>query len=380
MKFDLPIRVTKLCYAACIVLCLAMQLYGNRCGLLLTPDSSNYISASQSFKTEGNFKSPDGSWYTYWPPLFPITLAVFDSPEQAARWMYVVGTILIGVVTILTLNQLIQKNLLKLLVLLLTLTSVQFMMISVFLWSEMNFILLVVCATYFALNLNRSKYDLIALTVFLFLMCLQRNAGVFIVSGTCCWILIDKQISLRKRILTSALVFILAISGLIAWNIYLSVIVDSGFYVYKHEFFIHAAENFAAVSAIVVRMFIPVQGTWTSLVGIVALLGLVTIIIKASQSIKLIGLLILFYWAGHVFMFRLNIDDMDRYLSPVIFLIYLLLFFGLEKAIQHVSKRTLILCTLLFVLWTMYPTYRTLANLVQWSNTSCALLLQKAGV
>lgn len=371
MKSDLSARTTTWCAVGVIFLSLLLQAYGHRCGLLLTPDSHNYVSASVSFKNNGRFLSPDGSLYTYWPPLFPVTLALFDSPGHAVPWMYAVVTILIGIMAMCILNKLLQKNFLKILVLLLTLTSVQFMMISVFLWSEIIFLLLVVCVVYCALNLNRARTYFFALLMAAFLMCLQRNAGVFILGGVSCWMVLDKTSILKIRIVKSLMLFMVGVSGLIAWNIYLSVIIDSGFFVYKHEFFVHAGENFATVSTMLVKIFIPVSGWIASVTGILMVAALILQIRRSGSSIQLIGLLILFYWLGLVCMFRLDIYDIDRFLSPIVLFIYLIVFDWLGKVYQHQAKRGRIVMAIILLLWMAYPVYRTVTNLQQWNKSSC---------
>lgn len=376
MKSDLPATTTKWCFAAVIVVCLAMQWYGHQCGLLFTDDSANYVSASQSLKANGNFRSPDGSLYTYWPPLFPATLALFDSPGHAVPWMYSVVTILIGLLSIVILNRILESNRFKVLVLFLTLTSVQFMMVSVFLWSEMNFLLLVLCVTACALNLKKSNTYVIGLLVFAFLMCLQRNAGVFILAGVSCWIFLDKTLKLRTRLTKSLLVFLVGVSGLIAWNIYLSFVIESGFFFYKHEFFVHAIENFTTISNMLVRIFIPVSGWISVVIGILLMVALIFHIRNSSPFVQLIGLLILFYLTGLICMFRLDIHDIDRFLSVIIFFIYALVFESVAKESKQFSKTVRILAFPLLLLWTIYPFYRTVNNLRQWNSKSCARIAQ----
>jgi hypothetical protein len=378
VKSDLSAQTTKWCFAAIIVLCLIMQWYGHACKLLFTDDSANYVSASQSLRANGSFHSPDGSLYTYWPPLFPATLALFDSPEHAVPWMYGVVTILIGLLSILILNRIFQNNFYKVIVLFLTLSSVQFMMISVFLWSEMNFLFLVLCVTVCALSLNASRKYFIGLLIFAFLMCLQRNAGVFILSGVCCWILLDKKLSVRTRIAKSLILFTVGISGLVVWNIYLSFIIESGFFFYKHQFFVHALENFSTMSAMLVRIFIPVSGWIASVIGIVMVAGLIFQIWRLNASVQLIGLLVLFYWVGLVCMFRLDIYDIDRFLAPIIFFIFLLLFKYSEIFFKHVGKPVRITFFSLLIVWMMYPLYRTVLNLRQWNGKGCSHFAQNA--
>ena len=377
MKSDLSDRTTKWCLAAVIVVCLALQWYGHECGLLFTDDSANYVSASQSLKTDGSFRSPDGSLYTYWPPLFPATLALFDSPEHAAPWMYSVVTILISILSILILDRVLENNFYKVLVLLLTLTSVQFMMISVFLWSELNFLLLVLGVTACALNLKKSEKYFFGLLVMAFLMCLQRNAGVFILAGVCGWILLDKTQLLKTRATKSLLIFFVGISGLVVWNVYLSYIIDSGFFFYKHEFFVHALENFSSVSTMLVRMFVPVSGVPAIILGVLLLAVLIFRIRKAAPEGQLIGLMILFYWIGLVCMFKLDIYDVDRFLSVIIFFIYLLIIEFIEGTSQSFTKPVRIIFFSLLLVWMVYPAYRTITNLKQWNSKGCTLVAQK---
>ncbi|HET9052949.1 MAG TPA: hypothetical protein VFM90_02170 [Cyclobacteriaceae bacterium] len=373
MKSDLSATATKWCYAIIILLSLSMQWYGHRCGLLLTPDSANYVSASQSLKADGNFLSPDGSLYTYWPPLFPATLALFDSPERAALWMYAIVTILIGILSVLILNRILENNLYKVMVLFLTLSSVQFIMISVFLWSEMNFLLLVLGVTFCSLNYNKSRKHFTGLLIVAFLMCLQRNAGVFILAGVCGWVLLDKTLPLKIQVTRSAIIFIAGISGLVAWNIYLSVIIESGFFFYKHEFFVHALENFSSVSIMLTRIFIPVSEWIANVIGIAMIVALIVQIKKSNAVVRLIGLLVLCYGLGLVCMFRLDIYDMDRFLSIILLFIFLLVFQALEKLSSDFTKPRKIVLAVILLLWMAYPVYRTVTNLQHWNESSCSI-------
>lgn len=370
MKSDVSTR-TSIWYAAVvIVVSLSLQVYGHRCGLLFTPDSHNYVSAAISFKTDGTFLSPDGSFYTYWPPLFPVTLALFNSPD-AVPWMYAVATILIGIITMRILTVYLKNNLLKILVLFLTLTSVQFMMISVFLWSEINFLLLTLCVVYCALNLKKARVYFFGLLAAAFLMCLQRNAGVFILGGVSCWMALDKTRLLKIRVVESTLLFVVGVSGLIVWNIYLSVIIDSGFYVYKHEFFIHALNNFSTVAAMLIRIVVPVSGQIVTVLGLGMLVALIVHIRRSTSAVQLIGLLVLFYWLGLVCMFKLDVNDVDRFLSPIILFIYLLVMEWLEKFSMEKAKPVKIVVTVVVFIWMVYPVYRTVTNLQQWHGASC---------
>src|SRR5688572_17596485 len=79
-----------------IVISLLIQFYVTNCGLLLTYDSREYLSAANSFNEQGVFMGTDGTPYVFWPPLFPMILSLFADPQAAMVWINLVVSALIG--------------------------------------------------------------------------------------------------------------------------------------------------------------------------------------------------------------------------------------------------------------------------------------------
>lgn len=366
-------RPTQVIFVLIVFASLAIQFYGHACGLLLTPDSYQYLSAAQSFKTSFQFLSPDGSYYTYWPPLYPILLSIFDSPELVVPWIYAGCTCVIAVLIWVITSKLLKHNFSKIFVLADTILSVQYIMITIFLWSETLFLTLIIVGIYCTLKSKKSTSWFVVLLVTGFLMCLQRNAGVFIVAGISVWMLCDTERVFKQRLVRSIVLVGLSISGLCAWNIYLSNFTDSGFVVYKHEFFIHALANFSTISLTLVKIFAPFPIIITTGMGviIVGVLVFVTIRLRNQPGIHLIHVIVLMYWLGLICMFWLDTHDMDRFLSVILPFIFIILAYWIEllsKSFTLPQKRILVF---VLMLWMIYPALRTLINVRQWHHSTC---------
>jgi hypothetical protein len=375
VQFDLSKRQTQSLFVFILALSIALQWYGHACGLIKTSDSYQYLSAAQSFKTNGNFLSPDGSYYTYWPPLFPVILSVFDSPESALIWIHVVAKVSIGLLIYFIANEFLEKNIFKVLFFVATLCSVQITMISVFVWSELIFLLLLLLTVYCALKMKASQLHFIGLLVFSFLMCLQRNAGAFFIPAIGLWIVLDTTSKNEERIVRSTAVCISGLAGLFLWNIYISYFIPSNFYFYRHEFFVDYALNFSTLSTLLIKFFIPRSEIFATFLGLVLLLAVVVLTVKGNfhnRHVQLVGLLILFYWMGLMSMARLDIYETDRYLSVILHFVYLLFFFLIEIGFKRVNAARQLAMVVVLLLWMIYPVSRAIKNTHIWNEKSCS--------
>jgi hypothetical protein len=374
VPFDLSKRLTRLLFIFILALSIALQGYGHACGLILTSDSYQYLSAALSFKASGNFLSPDGSYYTYWPPLFPVILSFFDNPEHALIWIHVLARIFIGLFIYFLANKFLEKNIIKIFFLVVSLCSVQMMMISVFLWSELIFLLLLLLAVYCALRMKESSIYFLGLLLFSFLLCLQRNAGAFIIPAVSLWIFLDSDLTWKERITKSAILMMSGLAGLFLWNIYISFFIPSNFYFYKHNFFMDSVLNFSTLSTPLIRLFVPGAEILATFFGVILFLVVVVYVVKADHSnrhLQLLGLLILFYWIGLMVMVKLDGYETDRYLSVVIPFVYVMSFCAVERGFKNVNSRWQWLAVILLCLWTIYPVVRSVKNVLAWNERSC---------
>ena len=79
-----------------VVGALAMMVWTQACGLLLTHDSRQYLAAAQSFSTSWQFLGTDGTPITYWPPLFPILLSMLPESVETLRWVHMILVVILS--------------------------------------------------------------------------------------------------------------------------------------------------------------------------------------------------------------------------------------------------------------------------------------------
>lgn len=372
MSFDLSKQLTRLLFMFIVALSIVFQWYGHRYGLLLTSDSLQYLSAAHSFKTEGIFLSPDGSLYTYWPPLFPVILSLADSPELVLPWINVCVTPGIAFLLFFLADRIFEKNIFRIIFIMISLCNVQMIMISVFLWSELIFFLFVLMAVVCAVKMKHSNLWFVILLIVLCLMCLQRNAGAFLVPAFSLWFLLDRDRSQRERIFKSILMLVVGLGGLVIWNVYLSFFTPSGFYFYKHEFFGELAFNLSRFASTLCGFIIPLSEGPAGVFGCILILIMIFFLFKTERSglQQLIVLLVLFYFSGFIVLGKLDAYEMDRYLSVIVAFIYMIFLSLNEKMtmkIRPIQQRALVI---ILMLWLIYPLARTLKNVSAWNERS----------
>ncbi|HEY8936312.1 MAG TPA: hypothetical protein VIM65_13860 [Cyclobacteriaceae bacterium] len=345
------------------------------CGFIMTPDSDNYISASRSFRESGIFLSPDGSRYSNWPPLFPVILSLFNDPAFVMIWITLFCKIIIGCLVLYLANHFLHHTFYKIIFLLATFLSVHFLLISVFLWSEILFMTLLLIYTYFAFNHYKKPtlyYYLLLLTGFL--LCLQRNAGLFWVTATALWFVINERTPLLQRLIKNGLLVLVSASGLIFWHFYNVFMIEHASPFHKRPFFSGVFLNIEMISSCLGKSFFPSAGIWSVLLGLVIALILALYGVKyfrADNSITLLVLGIIIYTLGFLPIPRLDIHDMERYFAVVLPVFLLFPLIALENVSERFPHRA-ILIRICLIIWSVYPVSRMVKNAMQWHNASCA--------
>jgi hypothetical protein len=355
-----------------LMLCLLLEYYGRYCGFILTSDSLQYLSAAKSFSENGKLLCTDGSYYSYWPPLFPILLS-WGNPIIILSSLNVISKLIIAAIMLYLAFSFFQTTFYRIIFLTASLLSVQFIMISVFVWTELFFMCLLFGNIFFALNLNRKNYFYWLLLTG-FLMCLQRNAGLFCVSGVCIWLLLDKENTLSKNFLKTSLFFFVSTSGLWAWNIYNTFFIPSNFNFYQHSFFKDWTYNLGLISQTFVSLFLPLKYITLSVIAFCSTLIIVLYTLRNSIDRKLLLLVttLAMYIAGYSVMVKLDAYEMDRYFSVVTPIIFLLVLLGVEKSQLRLRNRWLrIALTITVICWLAYPLTRTIKNVQAWHERSC---------
>lgn len=354
-----------------------LEWWVRECGFLLVSDSYQYLSAARSFREAGIFLSPDGSYYTIWPPLFPMILSVFDEPLNAAIWINALSKIVMGGCLFYLSNHLLKEFFTKSLYLILALiANVSLVWISVFFLSEILFMGLVYVNIVLTLQpRTRSTYFFMVLTGFLF--CLQRNAGLFIIGGTSIWMLIEGKLSVKRKLFSAALYFIVCTSGQWLWNFYNASFIPEEVVFYEHPFLADAGINLLRVLSALGWLFLPLQGWHSILSGallIIAVFFLLHTNILSDSRWQLLILIIVCYIGGYIAMPELDVHEMDRYFSVVVPIIFLLCLKASENIPGYFVKKFFVHVCL--ILWLCYPLLRTGKNALQWHERSCAKIMK----
>lgn len=179
--------------------------YALRPGLAGTSDSVYYLSAARSMAAEGQLRNPDGTVYSFWGPLYPITLAPGILFRQ--NWLLVAGQLLstlgtVGLWSWLGWRLLPTRGSGVLYALVLGF-SAPLLVAAKFVWSEPLFELLFAGYVVALYQYHRSgQIDwLLAATALGFLLPLQRTSGLFLLGGTGLGLLQDRQRWPLKRVL-----------------------------------------------------------------------------------------------------------------------------------------------------------------------------------
>lgn len=357
-----------------VVFSILIELVVRSCGFLMTPDSYNYISAAKSFKEAGLFLSPDGSHFTNWPPLFPIVLSFFTKPELALTWIQIICKMIIGLFIFLLAEEFLQNTVTKIVYMSAVFFSVHLLLIAVFLWSEIIFMTLLLAHIYLSLNETNKKYYYSLLLLTGFLLCLQRNAGLFMIVSTSLWFMLDKSVFLKKRLIRNLVYIIVCSSGLWFWHFYNVIHLHEGSAFYKRAFFEDAVVNLELILSCLGNAFVPVRGFLAESAGVVITTALFFFglkYFKMNRSHKLLVLCLVFYTVGFVPIPNLDIYDMERYFAiilPVFLLFPLLLVERLNS--DYPGRVTLI--NICLAMWLVYPVLRMTKNAIQWHEMSCS--------
>lgn len=202
---------------------LVLSFMANPFGIGISPDSVNYLSASKSLITSGDFIGFDGTLITHWPPLFPIILASINllGINPIDSMPYINGLIL-GLSSLLTFYFVRSKTQsldISILAGFLVSTGLPLLFVSGMLWSEPIFILLILLSFVFLTNYLKKPSS--ANLVFLGVVCaaafLQRYSGITLILSSSLIMLFFLEKSLRVRIIHILLFGVISCLPVATW-------------------------------------------------------------------------------------------------------------------------------------------------------------------
>jgi hypothetical protein len=367
-------KITAVVCVSVLMLSIILEWYGRYCGFILTNDSLQYLSAAKSFSESGKFLSPDGSYYSYWPPLFPIILSWWDDAFLALSFINLISKVCIAIVLFWLSITFFEKTFYRIIFLIVSMLSVYITLISVFVWTELLFLALILLNAYFALNRHKQRF-FYWLLVTGFLLCVQRNAGLFWISGVCLWMVFDQKSTFSKNILKTLLFFLVSTSGLWAWNIYNTFFLPADFSFYKHSFFQDWTYNMMLITKTHANMIVPVHNTITILLVSGSVIAFLFYKLKNNGDRKVLFFIStwVMYTMGYSVMVKLDVYEMDRYFSVMIPIIFLVLIFCAEKVSRGVSPKVQMALMVVMSCWLVYPLIRTVKNVQFWHDRSCSI-------
>jgi len=348
---------------------LGLFLYALPCELIKTNDSLDYLSAAQSFWTDGTFKSPDGTDYAHWPPLYPIVIALIGQLMISIKLFHGLLIVAIGLMLWNLSAYYLQKPLYRYLWLAAVLTSVQFLMVSVFLWSELLFLLLLLINLKAYLKRTEWKYWMILFVLTGLLMCLQRSAGFFWMAGMGWLLAMDKPKDLKNWVL-SFIYCAISVSGLLYWILSKSEGNDTGFDIWEHKFFIDFGDNLLKIFLATGKFFLPLSN-FSAWIWVLILVSILWLRKHIDKSITDIFWLMGFYTLGYALMQNLDINEIDRYYAVIYPFFFLLILILIERFAENQSKKVGLGLLIVFLIWMAYPLSRTFVNVERWEERSC---------
>ncbi|MFC7669688.1 hypothetical protein ACFQT0_21700 [Hymenobacter humi] len=199
---------------------LALFAWATAPGLAGTADSGFYLHAAGTLRTAGRLLHPDGTAYRYWPPLYPVLVALAGS-LGALRLVHAVALAL-SVVAWSKLGRRLLPLRASLVLPWALALSTPWLVVSKFVWGEAVFLVLVagyVLALFQGLHTWRGSWWALATAVG-FLLPLQRTAGFFLLAGLAVGLLLQhKQLGLKQRMFVAGHFALTGLGGVV-WHFY----------------------------------------------------------------------------------------------------------------------------------------------------------------
>jgi len=360
---------------ACFALLFMAFFVATACGLGMTTDSFKYSVTAQNLVSSGEFITVGGKPYTYWPPLFPIVLALL--PSQSPWLLNLLNAAcLLGSILIwyrISCNYLTPNWRLFYLFTLCSATPI--LMVHVYVWTEPIF-LLMFSGYLYSLHRFLEKEALnwlLSATIFAFFMLLQRNAGIMLLMGMSLGILIFRFDLFKRRFGYFLTHGFFSVSGWAVWQYWQYFIrkqTESIDYFFvteidwlKYDAFLKAWYSHwlprdapgAAVGFVVLVIFFVVMGKKT--------------IFDPYQ--KSLWFMIGFYVLLLLVMPFTTHRDAIRYQAIFIPPLFLNIVFIFQKPFRALSQKIQLVVLCLLIIWMLYPLARIAKNTVHFHQVFC---------
>ncbi len=230
-------------------------------GLAGTADSGYYLHAAGTLRAAGLLLHPDGSAYRYWPPFYPVLVALGGS-LGALRLLH--GAALVASLVVWSrLGRWLLSGALALVFPWLLAFGTPWLVVSKFVWGETVFLALFTGyagALFRWLRLGDARWWWVA-TALSFLLPLQRTAGFFLLAGVALGLLLARRAGGWKRLLPVAGHIWLAVLGGVVWHIYALLLAAPSVYRLNRGWpqLVSSAADYGFVLS---RWLLPVRAAW----------------------------------------------------------------------------------------------------------------------
>tara|TARA_R110002012_G_scaffold94666_2_gene229045 strand:- start:2242 stop:3438 length:1197 start_codon:yes stop_codon:yes gene_type:complete len=348
-------------------------VYAVWCGLGLTYDSHNYLSAARAIAEGRPMETQLGAKYVAQPPLFPAILSLWNGNLSFSK----VFNIVCYAVTLILIWKLIDIVLCsfsyKVLACFYIFLSTPLLLVHSFLWSEPFFLVLIqlIIVTLYFHGETKSVYLFYALILLSLLLCAQRNAGVFIVSSIFLTFFLEES-SFVNRI-KIGIAFLTSSSGFFLWNLYGFSREGGGFL--DAGYLQNVGGNILEYSSAIGVWFVPGTSSHYVVVaaGILSLWFVISIFFSSEPIsprltfLRQLSTIPVVYVLGFVILGKPVASDAERFLAGI-FPVYSVVVFQAIERMQIKGKKWLILPVAIILL---YGLLRTGNNAKRWNESNC---------
>lgn len=331
-------------------------------GPAVSPDSVRYLSTAENLLKGNSFYMYDQMPYVSWPPLFPMLIALISLFGISSLWSaMIINSLSLALVIFagyLTFRKYFDRTLFVILFIALIVILKPLYFVSIWVWTEILFILLTLIFFKSILDYlatKAPKYLILTISTAA-LASMQRYAGITVIlSGICIIIFCNSRISLWKRVKCSTLFAIVSSIPIALWLLRNRIVSDSmpGFF---RQPSVNMYDQIYTGANVFTGWFLRHEIDFStrlvfSILIIAVVMTLLIIgrskgVIDPSGKIKKVLPFIIFIAIYFTFVIATTYYTMDRigirYLSPLFVYTAFILILLLEQAyltVIHIAKR-----------------------------------------
>lgn len=340
-------------------------------GNLDTNDSIWFKEIATSLATDYSYFR-EGVFVSAWPPLYPLTLALahgnMDNFIHIFHWLCLLGSLFVWT----KIGRFFLSDAwLGVFMISLSLAT-PLIMISVFVWSEIFFLLLFSAYLLYCLKFIESgrRSAILIAALFGFLMMLQRNAGFFLFAGSIAGLLANYRRFSGKQLIAIGLHAFLAITGFTTWNIYALLFKE------KLDIMHELVPQFSPVRNLVLSFhelglnFVPGSLSYgAAFTGLLIFVGAGIYIVSYGRNKNALSYLymVLFFYMLTWLVIPGNEHEMGRFMAVVLPLFYLFAVLILSFLSRRFPKIQMPVTLAVFV-WLVYTFVRLGNNVLLWGD------------